>query len=169
MSWSAQRRRLATILIFGATALGCVSRVGQAEGGTDGPLYAIKYDRRMIVAQLQLSVKLAEKASRSLRGGLNREELTRVDGLAYESYRLLRYAMHGLDGLLNEQRPKGFVDPIIKQVHGMVLRAMEYNRTARAQVEAVTKYAQEAAGRLAVAVENMNHAIRLTRQGLTLL
>lgn len=68
-----------------------------------GPLEYISHgDRRVIRAQVELGIRFAEMAREILlRHGAEPEELKRAEALGRKSYVFLRYAMHGVDFLVN--------------------------------------------------------------------
>jgi hypothetical protein len=150
------------------------ARTASAQGnGDDGagiPLGFIKADRGIIRTQIELSLNFAQQSLALLEAGAEGEDLRAANALAHDSYRLMRFAIEGLDLLIHHSRhSKVYKDPILLMTRGMVNKARFLNIDARLYMDNAVPAGPNRDRYMVDAIQRMQESIPLTEQALTLL
>jgi hypothetical protein len=101
--WGACAVAMATVAVPGVVARPAPVLAQQHGASQQGPLeYISRGDQRVIRAQVEVAIRAAEMAVETLGRGTEDEDLTRAKAFAAKSYILLRYAMHGVELVAND-------------------------------------------------------------------
>jgi hypothetical protein len=142
---------------------------GNGDDGAGLPLGFIKADRGIIRTQIELSLTYAQQSLAVLENAADGQDLQTANQLAHDSYRLLRFAIEGLDLLIHHSRhSKVYKDPILVMTRGIVNEARFRNIDARLYMD----YATPGPNRdrhVADAIQRMQESIPLTEKALALL
>jgi hypothetical protein len=142
---------------------------GNTDDGVGIPMGFIKADRGIIRTQIELSLTYAQQSLALLQNAADAQELQTANKLAHDSYRLLRFAIEGLDLLIHHSpHSKVYKDPILVMTRGIVNEARFRNIDARLNMDyAVPGHNRERY--VADAIQRMQESIPLTEKALTLL
>ena len=124
MHRAARRSGLLTwlLVLLGAT-------ITQAQ--SPGSFEYSRGDRTLILVQLELSITYAERAARALEGGAGAESLGGAKAFTVQSYRLLRFALAGVEELKSDAAGSSATGRIAELATKSIARAMEHNRQAQ--------------------------------------
>jgi hypothetical protein len=157
---------LSLSLVTGARPAGAQ---GNGDDGAGIPLGFIKADRGIVRTQIELSLSYAQQSLSLLEAGAEGADLKTAYMLAHDSYRLLRFAIEGLDLMIHHSRhSKVYKDPILIMTREMVNKARFLNIDARLYID----YAAPGPNRernMVDAIQRLQESIPLTEQALTLL
>jgi hypothetical protein len=161
---------ISTLASPGATPpVAAQSVAPQGDDGHDLPLGFITANRGLVRAQLELSVTYAEQALSVLEHGAEIEQLTSASELSSKAYRLMRFAIEGLDLLMNNGRaPRNFKDPLLEMTRSMVERARHLNIHARLAMEFGVPV-ESRGGYVEDAIRGLQESIPLAQQAVELL
>jgi hypothetical protein len=142
---------------------------GNSDDGVGIPLGFIKADRGIVRTQIELSLTYAQQSLTMLEAGADGQDLRTAYTLAHDSYRLLRFAIEGLDLMIHHSRhSKVYKDPILIMTRDIVNKARFLNIDARLAID----YATPGPNReryMGDAIQRLQESIPLTEQALTLL
>jgi hypothetical protein len=106
------------------------------EAQPPGPLeYVSRGDRRVIRTQVELGIRLAEEAQKALAEPVEVDELERAAALAQKSYVFLRFAMHGVELLLNQSDRKLYEGLMLKMALTSINEARARNLAAQTAIQ----------------------------------
>jgi hypothetical protein len=133
-----------------------------------GPLeYISMGDQRVIRKQVEVAISAAEMAVETLTGGTTVEELTQAEDLSAKSYVLLRYAMHGVEVIVNAEDRTPSERIMAQLALNAINEAREYNLEARRALqnsipwpETREQYAEEAIQGLTESIPAAQRAVR---------
>jgi hypothetical protein len=172
MKADAHAIRWVLVLAFGLSLLTGARTAGAQGNSDDGagiPLGFIKADRGIVRTQIELSLNYAQQSLSMLEAGVEGQDLRTAYTLAHDSYRLLRFAIEGLDLMIHHSRhSKVYKDPILIMTRDMVNKARFLNIDARLSMDnAVPGPHRERY--MGDAIQRLHESIPLTEQALTLL
>jgi hypothetical protein len=154
-------------LLMGAGPAGAQ---GNGDDGAGIPLGFIKADRGIIRTQIELSLNYAQQSLAMLEAGADGEDLRTANTLAHDSYRLMRFAIEGLDLLIHHSRhSKVYKDPILLMTRGIVNKARFLNIDARLYMDNAAPGGPNRERYMVDAIQRLQESIPLTEQALTLL
>src|SRR5262245_55889288 len=84
-------------------------------------------DRRVMRAQVELGMKLALQARETLETGAGAMGFERAEALTKKSYVFLRFAMHGVELLLNQSDLRAYDGRLLKMALTAINQAREHN------------------------------------------
>jgi hypothetical protein len=161
-------------MVIAALAL-VVTAVGQAAAQgrpalEPGPLeYISRGDRRVIRTQVELGMRLAEMAQERLKRGAAVEELQQAQALARKSYVFLRYAMHGVDIMVNHGGLKVYESQLARMALTAINQAREHNLAAQRAIDNSIPSAEIRDEHVSLAVRELGEAIPVARRAVLLL
>jgi len=145
------------------------SAQGNSDDGAGIPLGFIKADRGIVRTQIELSLNYAQQSLSMLEAGVEGQDLRTAYTLAHDSYRLLRFAIEGLDLMIHHSRhSKVYKDPILVMTRDMVNKARFLNIDARLSMDFATP-GPNRERYMGDAIQRLQESIPLTEQALTLL
>jgi hypothetical protein len=101
-----------------------------------GPLeYISRGDRRVIRTQIDIAIRAAEMARETLGRGTETEDLTRAKELARKSYTFLRYAMHGVEIIVNDDEREGYEKVAARLALTAINEARGHNLAAQKAID----------------------------------
>jgi hypothetical protein len=159
-------RSLLGSLVLCAALIAAAAWPGLAFAQDGGPLDRIASDRTLIRAQVAASVTYAEQAVAAL-DRADGPGLASAKRLAWESYRMMRYAVHGITALY-AGKPAVLVDPLLQLAADKLWRAGELNATARADIDRAALQGNERSAYSASASEQLDQALHVAREAAEL-
>lgn len=136
-----------------------------------GPLeYVSRGDRQVIRTQVELGIRFAEMAQEIiLKQGSEPEELKRAKALARKSYIFLRYAMHGVDILVNHAEVMMYEKSLGRMALTAINQARERNLAAQRAIDNSIPWPETREQYVAEAVRELGEAIPVARRAALLL
>jgi hypothetical protein len=130
------------------------------------PIEAIAADRSVIQAQIRTGLAYAEQAFAEL-GHQDEDALAAAGRLAWESYRMMRFAAQGVR-VLHAGKPAVLADPILLLAARCLNRAREMNIRARGDIQNSIAYPADRTRYLTSATRNLAESLRNVRQAAEL-
>lgn len=136
-----------------------------------GPLeYISRGDRRVIRAQVELGIRFAEMAREIvLTNGAEPEELTRANALAHKSYVFLRYAMHGVGFIIENDELMMYERTLARMALAAINQARGRNLAAQRAIGNSIPWPETREQLVAEAVRELGEAIPVARRAAFLL
>ena len=157
-----------------ALVTGCVSFAGVTLplpilAQDTGPLQFSKADRHVIRAQLQYSIVYALRAYQVLHNAVGPEGLESSLALAAESYKLQRFAVAGVRGIMGDSpRSQFYANPGLEKAVNAIEQAMDHTRRVRAIIKAGIRWESERRD-TSKALQGLEETIGLIRQAAALI
>jgi beta-glucosidase-like glycosyl hydrolase len=141
-----------------------------AVGQGQGIFHREKPDRVVVRAQLNLGIRLTDQAYQLIQGTEDPEELERANALAFESYKLLRFALAGVVGLKGTSKAaKFFVDPSLRLAEDFIDKAMFHTRVARGKLGTSIRWKEGRRTGIASALTDLAETLRYARRAVEIL
>lgn len=150
------------VVLFGLLGFACRS---VAFGQTDEPLGLIRSDPHIIRAQIELGLAHLSTALSALETATSPEELEAISGTAYQAYRMLRWATHGLEGLIS----KRFANPLHRAVTDSVWQARWAIIAARSALANAAQWPEGRQAHVAAALAKLREAKAYAEQAQLLM
>ncbi len=130
---------------------------------TDEPLGFIKANRPVIEGQIDLAISYLTSALATLESSESPADLEAASTLAYQAYRMMRFAHWGLEGLGQRGRVG---NPIYKIVQETLFNSRELIRPAQSRLEGAAKWPEnnESQSWRIEAISNLKGALQLAQQ-----
>jgi hypothetical protein len=126
------------------------------------PLERISEDRGMIRVQLTMGLRYMEQAIAQLEAG-DEDALRKAERLAETSYRMMRFATHGMSLVRDGQ-----ADPLVHLASETLVRARFINIRARHQIANAIAYPKNRDEQRVSALQQLHESLRVARQAAEL-
>jgi len=142
----------------------------QRDPSQPGPLeYISRGDSRVIRKQVEIAIKAAEMAVETLGRGAEADNLTRAKDLAAKSYVLLRYALHGVELVANDEQRLASEKLLARMAVTAINQAREHNLSAQRAIDKSIPVSDAREQYVEEAIQDLTDSIPSARRAAMLL